>query len=82
MLERGKRRTRTGVVVSDKAAKTRTVQTERTYIHPMYGKVLKEKNKFAAHDENNVSKTGDKVKIMESRPMSKSKRWVVIEVIK
>ena len=82
MVERAKRKTRTGIVVSDKAAKTRTVSVERTYRHAKYDRVLKTKSKFAAHDETNVSKMGDKVVIMESRPLSKTKRWVVIEVIK
>jgi small subunit ribosomal protein S17 len=82
MQERAQRKTQIGIVVSDKAAKTRSIEIERTYRHAKYDRVLKRKSKFAAHDENNVSKMGDKVKIMQSRPMSKTKRWVVIEVIK
>jgi small subunit ribosomal protein S17 len=81
MIERGKRKFRVGVVVSDKCAKTRQVSVERVYRHKLYDKVLRRKRKFAVHDEQNVSKLGDTVKIMESRPMSKTKKWVLVEVI-
>jgi small subunit ribosomal protein S17 len=81
MAERGKRKFRTGIVVSDKANKTRQVSIERTYRHSLYDRVLKTKSKFAVHDEKNESKLGDKVKIMESRPLSKTKRWVLVEVV-
>jgi small subunit ribosomal protein S17 len=81
MSERGKRKLRTGVVVSDKSNKTRRVSIERTYRHPLYERVLRSKNKFIVHDEKNISHVGDTVKIMESRPLSKTKRWVLIEVV-
>lgn len=81
MAERGKRKYRTGVVVSDKSDKTRLVSVERTYRHSLYDRVIRSKSKFAVHDEQNTSKMGDTVKIMECRPMSKSKRWVMVEVI-
>jgi len=81
MSERGKRKFRTGIVVSDKTNKTRQVSIERTYRHSLYDRVLKTKNKFAVHDEKNESKLGDTVKIMETRPLSKTKRWVLVEVV-
>ncbi|MDR2645479.1 MAG: 30S ribosomal protein S17 [Endomicrobium sp.] len=81
MSERGKRKSRIGIVVSDKSDKTRLVSIERTYRHSLYGRVLRSKNKFAVHDEKNESRLGDKVEIMESRPMSKMKRWVLVKVI-
>jgi small subunit ribosomal protein S17 len=81
MLERGKRKRRTGVVVSDKSDKTRLVSVERTYRHSLYGRVLRSKSKFVAHDEKNISHLGDTVTIMESRPLSKTKRWVLVEVV-
>ncbi|GHT59392.1 30S ribosomal protein S17 [Endomicrobiia bacterium] len=81
MLERGKRKCRTGVVVSDKGDKTRLVSVERTYRHSLYGRVLRSKSKFAVHDEKNVSHLGDTVTIMESRPFSRTKRWVLVEVV-
>ncbi|MDR3253914.1 MAG: 30S ribosomal protein S17 [Endomicrobium sp.] len=81
MSERGKRKYRIGVVVSDKSDKTRYVSVERTYRHSLYDRVLRSKNKFAVHDEKNISHLGDKVKIMESRPLSKTKKWVLVEVV-
>ncbi|MCA6070174.1 MAG: 30S ribosomal protein S17 [Endomicrobium sp.] len=81
MSERGKRKCRTGIVVSDKNNKTRLVSVERTYRHSLYGRVLRSKSKFAVHDDKNSSHVGDTVKIMESRPLSKTKRWVLIEVV-
>jgi small subunit ribosomal protein S17 len=79
--ERGKRKCRAGIIVSDKSSKTRLVSIERTYRHSLYGRVLRSKNKFAVHDEQNASHLGDKVEIMESRPMSKTKRWILIKVL-
>lgn len=70
-----------GVVVSDKMDKTIVVKVERNKIHPKYKKVVKTFKKYYAHDENNDAKEGDKVVIMESRPLSKLKRWVMIKVI-
>jgi small subunit ribosomal protein S17 len=81
MSERGKRKLRMGVVVSDKSNKTRQVSIERTFRHSLYERVLRSKDKFIVHDEKNVSHVGDTVKIMESRPMSRTKRWVLIEVV-
>ncbi|GHT10127.1 30S ribosomal protein S17 [Endomicrobiia bacterium] len=81
MAERGKRKFRTGIVVSDKSNKTRQVSVERTYRHPLYDRVLRSKSKFIVHDEKNISHVGDTVKIMESRPLSKMKRWVLVEVV-
>jgi small subunit ribosomal protein S17 len=81
MSERGKRKLRTGVVVGDKSNKTRQVSIERTYRHSLYERVLRTKDKFMVHDEKNISHVGDTVKIMESRPLSKMKRWVLVEVV-
>jgi small subunit ribosomal protein S17 len=67
-----------GVVVSDKADKTVTVRVERRYTHPIYKKTVRSSKKYAAHDEQNKFKVGDAVKIVESRPISKSKKWVVV----
>ena len=81
MAERNLRKTRTGVVTSNKMAKTITVAVERKVKHPMYGKFLKKTTKLHAHDEKNECSIGDTVKIMESRPLSKTKRWRLVEVI-
>ena len=72
---------RTGVVVSDKMDKTVTVLVERQFAHPLYKKIVKKSKKFLAHDENNDCKVGDVVKIVESRPLSRRKRWRVIEIV-
>lgn len=80
-MERSMRKTRTGVVVSDKMEKTIVVAVENYAKHPVYNKVMKKNKKYKAHDEENICKAGDKVKIMETRPMSKDKRWRVVEVI-
>ena len=68
-----------GTVVSSKQDKTVTVLVERKFKHPLLGKVIKRSKKYSAHDENNEFATGDKIKIMESRPISKMKRWTVIK---
>ena len=68
-----------GTVVSDKADKTITVLVERKFNHPLYKKIIKRSKKYAAHDENNVAKKGDIVKIEESKPISKSKTWRLVE---
>jgi small subunit ribosomal protein S17 len=81
MLDRKIRKTKTGVVSSDKMEKTITVAVERKVKHPIYGKFVKKTTKFHAHDENNEAKPGDVVKIMETRPLSKTKRWRLVEVI-
>ena len=67
-----------GVVVSDKADKTVIVRVERRVMHPVYKKFIMRSKKYAAHDENNSFKTGDQVRIEESRPISKNKRWIVL----
>lgn len=71
----------TGVVVSDKMSKTIVVRIDRVTRHPIYRKVMKRSRKIKAHDEKNVAKTGDVVKIIETRPLSKDKRWKLVEVI-
>ena len=81
MAERNLRKTRTGVVTSNKMAKTITVAVERKVKHPMYGKFLKKTTKFHAHDEKNECSIGDTVKIAETRPLSKTKNWRLVEVI-
>ncbi len=79
--ERGLRKTRVGNVVSDKMDKTVVVSVETHVKHPLYKKYIKRTKKFKAHDENNECGLGDKVKIMETRPLSKDKRWRVLEII-
>lgn len=79
--ERTSRKARTGVVVSDKADKTVTVVVERRFAHPLYGKGVKRDKKYHAHDENNEYQVGDTVRIVETRPLSKTKRWRVVELI-
>ncbi|MCM8900378.1 30S ribosomal protein S17 [Caldicoprobacter algeriensis] len=78
---RGKRKIRIGVVVSDKMDKTVVVAVERKVRHDLYGKVIKRTKKFKAHDENNECRVGDKVMIMETRPLSKEKRWRVVQIL-
>jgi small subunit ribosomal protein S17 len=79
--ERARRKTRTGVVLSDKMDKTVLVRIDRKVKHPVYGKIVKRSSKLAAHDEQNDAHVGDTVRVMETRPLSKSKRWRVIEVV-
>jgi small subunit ribosomal protein S17 len=79
--ERNRRKTRIGVVVSDKADKTVTVQVERRFAHPLYGKQVAKTKKYLAHDEHNEFRVGDKVRMVETRPLSKMKRWRVAELI-
>ena len=79
-MERNLRKEKTGVVTSDKMEKTITVTIERRVKHPIYGKFVKTTKKFKAHDEKNDAKTGDIVKISETRPLSKTKRWRLVEV--
>ena len=80
-IERNLRKTRVGKVVSDKMDKTIVVAIEDNVKHPKYGKVIKSTVKFKAHDENNECREGDIVKIMETRPLSKDKRWRLVEII-
>ena len=79
--ERALRKTRVGMVVSDKMDKTVVIAIEDNVKHPVYGKIIKHTLKVHAHDEDNTCGVGDKVKIMETRPLSKSKRWRVVEII-
>ncbi len=79
--ERTSRKTRVGMVVSDKMQKTVVVSIERRVQHPVYGKMVRRTKKLKAHDEQNEAKTGDTVRIMETRPLSKDKRWRVVEII-
>ena len=81
MAERNLRKTKTGVVTSNKMTKTITVAVERKVKHPLYGKFIKKTTRFHAHDEKNECSIGDTVKIMETRPLSKTKRWRLVEVI-
>ena len=80
-IERNLRKTRVGKVVSDKMDKTIVVAIEDNVKHPKYGKVIKRTIKFKAHDENNECNEGDTVMIMETRPLSKDKRWRLVEII-
>ena len=81
MTERNLRKSRVGMVVSNKMDKTVVVAIQDNVVHPMYGKIIKRTLKVHAHDENNVCGIGDKISIMETRPLSKTKRWRVVEVI-
>ncbi|MCO6487297.1 MAG: 30S ribosomal protein S17 [Phaeodactylibacter sp.] len=81
MENRNLRKQRIGVVTSNKMNKTIAVSVERRLRHPIYGKFVKKSNKFIAHDENNDCNIGDVVRIMESRPLSKLKRWRLVEII-
>ena len=80
-VERKMRKTRTGIVTSNKMDKTITIKVERKVIHPMYGKFLNKSKKYTAHDETNECNEGDLVRIMETRPLSKNKRWRLVEII-
>ena len=80
-VDRNLRKTRIGVVSSNKMDKTVVVAVERKVQHPIYGKFLKKTTKFHAHDEKNESSIGDTVRIMESRPLSKTKRWRLVEIV-
>ena len=81
MEERNLRKTRVGKVVSDKMDKTIVVAVENNVKHPLYGKIIKRTYKLKAHDENNECRIGDKVKVMETRPLSKDKRWRLVTII-
>lgn len=78
---RNRRKVRVGVVASDKMDKTVTVSVQRIIRHPLYGKAMKRTTKYHAHDENNEYKVGDTVRITETRPLSKTKRWRVLELV-
>lgn len=80
-MERGSRKVRVGFVTSDKMDKTIVVTVEEFIRHPLYGKRVKRSKKFKAHDEENTCGIGDKVRIMETRPLSKDKRWRLVEIV-
>jgi small subunit ribosomal protein S17 len=80
-MERNFRKVREGVVVSDKMTKSIVVEVERKVKHPKYGKFLRKSTRFMAHDENEESHVGDTVRIMETRPLSKNKRWRLVQII-
>ena len=81
MKERGSRKKRIGLVVSDKMDKTVVVEIERRFVDPMYKKIVKRKKRYKAHDEKNECHTGDKVLLMETRPLSRDKRWRVVSLM-
>ena len=81
MVERALRKTRVGKVVSNKMDKTIVVAIETSVKHPLYGKIVKRTYKLKAHDEENKCQIGDKVKVMETRPLSKEKRWRLVEIV-
>jgi len=81
MRERGHRKVQNGVVVSDKMDKTVVVKVERIVKHPVYNKYIRRSAKYKAHDETNSCKTGDRVQISETRPLSKDKRWKVSQIL-
>ena len=80
-MERNNRKTKIGKVISDKMEKTIVVAIEESVKHPLYGKVVKRTYKLKAHDEENICGKGDKVKVMETRPLSKDKRWRLVEIV-
>ena len=79
--ERGDRKVREGLVVSDKMNKTIVVAVEDRFKHPLYGKVVRRTNKLKAHDENNAAGIGDRVLLVETRPLSATKRWRMVEIL-
>ena len=81
MHKRGMRKTRVGRVVSDKMQKTIVVSIERRFAHPVYGKMMTRSKNIKAHDEENSAKAGDLVRIAETRPLSKDKRWRLVEIV-
>jgi small subunit ribosomal protein S17 len=81
VTERGERKVRTGVVVSDRMDKTVVVQVESRKAHRMYQKMVRRTSKLHAHDERNEAKVGDMVRLMETRPLSKTKRWRIVEIV-
>ncbi|MFW5781733.1 MAG: 30S ribosomal protein S17 [Candidatus Muiribacteriaceae bacterium] len=80
-MERGNRKTRVGIVTSDKMDKTVVVRVEDIFRHPLYKKVVRKNKTYKAHDEKNECEAGDKVMMMECRPLSKDKRWRVVEIL-
>lgn len=80
-MERGNRKTKVGIVISDKMNKSRVIRVERVLKHPLYQKFIKKTSSFLVHDEGNESHTGDRVLIMETRPLSRRKRWRLVKII-
>jgi small subunit ribosomal protein S17 len=80
-VERGKRKTREGVVVSDRMQKTIVVEVHRRVQHPQYGKFVRARKRFKVHDESNECRVGDRVRIAETRPLSRDKRWRLLAVL-
>lgn len=80
-MDRNSRKVRIGQVVSDKMDKTIVVRVETRIRHPLYGKIIKTSKKYKAHDEKNEARIGDKVRLMETRPLSKDKRWRLLEIL-
>ncbi len=80
-MDKKHKNTKVGIVVSDKMDKTVVVRVDRYLLHPMYKKFVRKTKKFMAHDENNACNIGDRVRIVESRPLSRRKRWIVTEII-
>ncbi|HAP32699.1 MAG TPA: 30S ribosomal protein S17 [Firmicutes bacterium] len=80
-MERNRRKVRIGKVVSDKMDKTIVVAVERTTPHPLFGKIIRQTMKYKVHDQGNECSVGDRVRIMETRPLSKEKRWRLVEII-
>jgi len=80
-VERGKRKNRTGVVVSNKMIKTAVVEVERVFPHPFYQKIVRRSKRLKAHDEKNACNVGDLVEIMETRPLSRDKRWRIVKIL-
>lgn len=81
MVERNLRKTKVGIVTSDSMDKTIVVSVVDNVKHPLYGKIVKKTYKLSAHDENNEAGLGDRVRVMETRPLSKSKRWRLVEIV-
>ena len=81
MSDRGQRKVRTGVVVSDRMDKTVLIEIAGQRRHPLYGKTVRWTSKLQAHDESNEAKVGDRVRVMETRPLSKTKRWRLVEIV-
>lgn len=80
--KRGLRKVRVGTVVSDKMDKTVVVAVEDLVLHPLYGRTMRRTKRLKAHDEENICRVGDRVRLMETRPLSKEKRWRVVEVVR
>jgi small subunit ribosomal protein S17 len=80
--DRNKRKHTTGIVVSDKMDKTVVIKVDTKVKHPLYGKVMRASKKYKVHDENNECKVGDEILVMETRPLSKDKRWRLVEIVK